>query len=61
MQLIEVEKVAVDDAEIDEAMKAGGMQSPTEKWYIKSILEKNKVISKLMEEIEGENYHGHHD
>ena len=52
-QLIEVEKVAVDDAEIDEAMKAGGMQSPTEKWYIKSILAKNKLVSKLAQEAEG--------
>lgn len=58
--------VEVTDAEIEEAFAAAGESMPKdklndsmEKWYIKSILEKNKVISKIMEEMEGENFHGH--
>jgi FKBP-type peptidyl-prolyl cis-trans isomerase (trigger factor) len=60
--------IEADDAEIEETIKAAGfedaekrMQDPIEKFYVKSILQKNKLLSKLVEETEGENYHGHHD
>lgn len=65
-KLIKEEKVEILDKEVEDAINASGipdaaekLNNPTEKWYIKSILEKNKLISKLMEEAEGENYHAH--
>jgi len=55
--LAAAEKIEVTDAEIEEVAKASGnpdvmeqLKDPAQKWYIKSILEKNKLISKLMEE-----------
>ena len=35
------------------------LQDPMQKLYIKTILQKNKLISKLVEETEGENHHEH--
>lgn len=58
--------VTVDDKEIEETMRAAGypdvekrMENAVEKFYVKSILQKNKLISNLIEEIEGENHHEH--
>lgn len=58
--LIEEEKVEVTDKEIDAAIQAVGdssvqeqMQSPLQKWYIKSVLAKNKLLNQLIEEAEG--------
>lgn len=67
-QLAKDEKVETTDQEIEELLAASGeenimkkMQNPVEKWYIKNILEKNKLISKLIEETEGENSHANHE
>jgi FKBP-type peptidyl-prolyl cis-trans isomerase (trigger factor) len=65
-KLIADEKIEVSDAEIEEMIKAAGltdgekrMQDPVEKFYVKSILQKNKLLTSLIEEIEGENHHEH--
>ena len=65
-KLIRDEKIEVTDKEVEDMIKASGvpnaedkLNNPTEKWYIKNILEKNKLITKLMEEVEGENHHDH--
>ena len=67
-QLVKDENIIVEDKEIEEMLAAVGdpsmaqkMGDPMEKFYIRSILEKNKLISKLIEETEGENYHEHHE
>ncbi len=59
-QLINDEKVEVADSEVDEAIAAVGdaktqeqMRTPLQKWYIKSVLAKNKLLNKLIEEAEG--------
>jgi len=58
--LINEEKVAVEESEIDAMIGAVGdsdaaekMNSPTQRWYIKSILAKNKLLEMLMEEAQG--------
>jgi FKBP-type peptidyl-prolyl cis-trans isomerase (trigger factor) len=55
--------IEVTDEEIEETAKATGdpqaienIKNPTHRWYIKSILEKNKLISGLMEEFGGETH-----
>jgi trigger factor len=55
--LANTEKIEVTDTEIEDVAKASGnpevleqLKDPVQKWYIKSILEKNKLISKLTEE-----------
>ena len=65
-KLVADEKIEVLDKEIEEMITASGdhalmnqMQNDTEKWYIKSVLGKNKLISQLMKETEGENKHDH--
>ena len=65
-QLVKEENIEVTDEEIKEVYAASGevnvdemLKDDMQKWYIKSILQKNKLISKIAEEIEGENYHGH--
>ena len=62
-QLVKDGKIEVTDEEIVEAYTAAGESDPqeklkndVEKWYIKSILEKNKLISEIIEEIEGEKH-----
>jgi len=52
--------IEVQDVEIEEAAKASGdpvalenLKDPVHKWYIKSILEKNKLLAGIMEELEG--------
>ena len=58
--LINEEKIEVTEKEIDDMIGAMGdkalaekMSSPMEKLYIKTILQKNKLIQKLVEETEG--------
>ncbi|HAI62765.1 MAG: trigger factor [candidate division WWE3 bacterium GW2011_GWF2_41_45] len=64
-ELIKMENVEVSDEEIDEMIKAAGdpnlvkSEDPMQKLYIKSILQKNKLISKLAEEAEGDKHHEH--
>ncbi|HLD51153.1 hypothetical protein A3K34_01460 [candidate division WWE3 bacterium RIFOXYC1_FULL_40_10] len=61
LKIIEDEKVEVSDEEIDQMIQAAGdpkiadrMKSFSERMYIKSILQKNKLISQLAEEIEND-------
>jgi len=64
-ELIKIENIEVSDEEIEEMIKASGdpnlvkSEDPMQKLYIKSILQKNKLISKLAEEAEGEKHHEH--
>ena len=64
-ELIKMENIEVSDEEIDEMIKAAGdpnlvkSEDPMQKLYIKSILQKNKLISKLAEEAEGDKHHEH--
>ncbi|OGC57821.1 hypothetical protein A3H26_00890 [candidate division WWE3 bacterium RIFCSPLOWO2_12_FULL_36_10] len=65
-KLVSDEKIEVSDKEIEEMIIASGdktlmdqMQNDTEKWYIKSVLAKNKLISQLINEAEGEKAHDH--
>lgn len=58
--LINEEKIEVTDKEIDDMVGAIGdkalgekMSSPMERLYIKTVLQKNKLIQKLVEETEG--------
>ena len=58
-QLIGDMKIEINDSEIDEVIGAAGdaavkerLKDPVEKWYIKSILAKNKLISELAKEAE---------
>ncbi len=65
-KLIRDEKIEISDRDVEDMIKASGvpdaeekLNNTTEKWYIKNILEKNKLITKLMKEVEGENHHDH--
>lgn len=65
-KLVEDEKIEATDQEVTEAMKAAGdtrtpeqLNNSIEKWYIKSIIQKNKLIFKLIDEVEGPNAHHH--
>jgi FKBP-type peptidyl-prolyl cis-trans isomerase (trigger factor) len=65
-KLIGEEKVEVGDKEVDDMIAAVGddkakerFKDPMQRLYIKTILQKNKLISKLIEETEGENHHEH--
>jgi trigger factor len=62
--LIKEENIEVDDSEIDEMINAAGdpavteqMQDPMQKLYIKTILQKNKLLTKLIEETQGPHNH----
>lgn len=62
--LINSEKIETSDKEIDDMFLASGLpdyeeksKDPTERFYVKSIIQKNKLITKLIEEIEGEHKH----
>ena len=64
--LVKTEKVEVSDEEIQEAIAAVSseeqkslLDDKTQMIYVKSILQKNKLITKLIEETEGENHHEH--
>lgn len=63
-KLIADQNIQVTDEEIEETIKAAGfedpqkrMEDPMEKMYIKTILQKNKLLSSLIEELEGEHKH----
>jgi len=63
-QMIKDQNVEVSEAEIDEAFTMSGVsgvesrkQDPMERAYVKSILQKNKIITKLLEEVQGEHHH----
>lgn len=65
-EIVKMEKIEVTDKEIEEAVLATGdpkalekLQNPVEKWYIKSILEKNSLLGKLIEDVEGKHDHDH--
>jgi trigger factor len=58
--LIKEEGIEVEDSEIDEMITAAGdpavaeqMQDPMQKLYIKTILQKNKLLTKLIEDTQG--------
>ncbi len=62
--LLKQEKIEATEQEIEETAKATGdpeaiesIKDPLQKWYIKNILEKNMLINKLIEEVEGEHTH----
>jgi len=64
--LVEVEKIDVSDEEIEEMISAAGdpvvaeqMQDPMQKLYIKTILQKNKLLNSLIEETQGPHDHNH--
>ena len=66
--LVELEKIEVSNQEIEEMIEAAGdpsvaeqMQDPMQKLYIKTILEKNKLLTKLIEETQGPHTHGDKD
>jgi FKBP-type peptidyl-prolyl cis-trans isomerase (trigger factor) len=57
--LVQAEKVEVSDEEIDLTFRASGnpqveeqMKNPLDRLYVKSILQKNKLITKLIEEVD---------
>ncbi len=63
-ELVKKENIEISDAEIEEMAKASGdpdyqkrLQNPTEKWYIKYILQKNTLLGNLIEEVEGKDAH----
>lgn len=64
-ELIKTEKIEATEAEVEEMIKAAGdpklvrAEDPMQRLYIKSILQKNKLISKLVEEAEGDKHHEH--
>ena len=65
-ELVKERKVDVSDKEIEDTMVAAGygdlekrMQDPMEKMYVKSILQKNKLISDIIAEVEGDGGHEH--
>ena len=62
--LITVENIEVSDEEIDEMVKAAGdpsigekLEDPMQRLYIKTILQKNKLIGKLIEDTQGPHEH----
>jgi FKBP-type peptidyl-prolyl cis-trans isomerase (trigger factor) len=62
--LITVENVEVTDEEIDEMVSAAGdpsvtekLEDPMQRLYIKTILQKNKLINKLIEDTQGPHEH----
>jgi len=64
--LIQEEKIEVSDEEIEEMVNASGdpavaeqMKDPMQKLYIKTILQKNKLINKLIEDTQGPHTHDH--
>jgi len=66
--LIEVEKIDATDEEVDEMVSAIGdpavgekLKDPVQRLYIKNVLQKNKLLTKLIEEVEGPNFHGNHE
>lgn len=65
-ELVKLENIEVSDAEVEGMINAAPdpqtkeqLSDPAQKWYIKSIISKNKLISKLIEEVEGPHDHDH--
>jgi FKBP-type peptidyl-prolyl cis-trans isomerase (trigger factor) len=66
-KLIEEEKIEVSDEEINQMINAVGdettrqqiQEDQMQRFYVKSILQKNKLITKLIEIAEGEHRHEH--
>jgi len=65
--LVEFEKIDVSDEEIEEMINAAGdpavaeqMQDPMQRLYIKTILQKNKLLNNLIDETQGPHDHDHH-
>ncbi len=64
-ELIKKENIEVSDEEVEEMIKVAGdpklvkAEDPMQRLYIKSVLQKNKLITKLIEEAEGEKHHEH--
>lgn len=64
-ELIKTEKIEVSNEEVESMIKAAGdpklvkADDPMQRLYIKSILQKNKLITKLIEETEGDKHHDH--
>lgn len=63
-QLVQDEKIEVEEKEIDEAFDMAGVSGveerrndPIERFYVKSILQKNKLISNLIDEVQGDHHH----
>jgi len=63
-QMIKDDNVEVPEVEIDDAFSAAGVsgveerrKDPMERAYVKSILQKNKLITKLLEEAQGVHKH----
>jgi len=62
IELVKLERVDVDDKEIDATIEASGdtklkeqtKNSPAERSYIKAIIAKNKLLWKLISDVEGE-------
>ena len=62
--LVGLEKIEVSDREIEEMIEAAGdpsvaeqMRDPMQKLYIRTILEKNKLLTKLIEDTQGPHAH----
>ncbi len=58
-QAVKEEGIEVSDEEIEETAKASGdpkalenLEDPVHKWYIRSVLEKNKLLTGIMEKLE---------
>lgn len=63
-ELVNVEKISVEEEEIDSAINSiedekakETLNTPVQRVYIRTVLEKNKLISNILKEIEGENHH----
>lgn len=63
-QLVQDEKIEIEEKEIDEAFDMAGISGveerrtdPIERFYVKSILQKNKLISNLIDEVQGDHHH----
>ncbi len=65
--LVETEKIEVGYEEVEEMINASGdpvvmeqMQDPMQRLYIKTILQKNKLLNQLIDETQGPHDHNHH-
>lgn len=63
-QMVKDKNIEIPESEIDDAFSAAGVsgvesrrQDPMERAYVKSILSKNKLITNLLEEVQGEHHH----
>jgi len=63
-KLVQDEKIEIEEKEIDEAFDMAGVSGvderktdPVERFYVKTILQKNKLISNLINEVQGEHNH----